>query len=235
MTPILVTGGGKGIGREICRHLAQGGHDLVIHYRKSKSEALHTAEECLKKQVAVETLYGDFTTLESLNLFIATYLDRFPESRGIVNNVGDYLIASLKETPQESWLSLFQSNLFAPIFLIQALLPSLIASQGSIVNLGVAGLNTTAKMKTAAYAAAKSALLHYTRSLAKELASEHVRVNMVSPGYTETSVDLEDSSKPPFGRSAYLSEVAYLVATLFSKETAYITGQNIEVAGGVGL
>jgi NAD(P)-dependent dehydrogenase (short-subunit alcohol dehydrogenase family) len=77
--------------------------------------------------------------------------------------------------------------------------------------------------------------LFYTISLAKELASKEVRVNMVSPGFMENAVDLPDFSALPLKRPAFLKEVAQVVGYFFDSKNAYITGQNIEVAGGVGL
>ena len=233
---ILVTGAGKGLGAEICRHLATNGHDVAIHYRFSKEEAILVAEECRQQDVSVDTIQGDFDTPASLDSFIAHYLDRFPDTKGLVNNVGNYLLASSTAATTDQWFALFQTNFFASVFLTNALLPSLKAHRGSVVNLGVTGLQMSrAFTKATVYAATKSALLFYTVSLAKELAKDFVRVNMVSPGYLENGTDLKNPSELPFNRPAYLHEVAHVVASFFDPQNVYITGQNIEVAGGIGL
>jgi len=233
MRPILVTGAARGLGAEICRHLAKRGHDLVIHYKRSEKEALQLAEECRSYQVLVETLYGDFSLQESLNTFIFRLLKNFPHIKGLVNNVGNYLIAPLLETKFGEWQDLFQVNFFTPLVLSQALVPSLLEQKGTILNIGVSGLQTNRGFtKTTAYAASKSTLLFYTLSLAKELASAGVRVNMLSPSYMENAVDLKPASSFPLKRPALLSEVACVAAFLFEEESAYITGQNIEITGG---
>jgi NAD(P)-dependent dehydrogenase (short-subunit alcohol dehydrogenase family) len=238
---ILVTGGGKGLGAEICSHLARAGHNVVIHYRTSEQEAKRVAEQCHSYGVFAETIQGDFATQDSLESFIDRYLTLFPKTKGIINNVGDYLIAPSVGTTSLQWLSLFQTNFFSPVFLTQALLPSLKALKGSVVNLGVSGLRASrAFTKTTAYATTKAALLFYTISLAKELAEEGVKVNMVSPGFLDHSIEdknalFKDPSELPFKRPATLFEVAYLVASFFDPHNSYITGQNIEVAGGIGL
>ena len=125
MIPILVTGGAKGLGAAICRCLAQKGHDLVIHYKKSEQDARDLAQECRQHHVLVETIQGDFCTVTSVESFIERYHDRFPHTKGLVNNVGNYLIASACATTHAQWLSLFQTNFFAPVFLTQSLVPAL--------------------------------------------------------------------------------------------------------------
>ena len=230
MKPILVTGAAKNLGAAIARQLAAAGHDVVIHFRSSEKEAKQLADE-----IKAEIVYGDFSTLESLNAFIADYKMRFPQTKGIVNNVGNYLIAPSIKTDQGQWLDLFQTNFFAPVFITQALLPELRTQKGTVVNIGVSGLNANrAITKAVAYAATKTALHFYTHSLAKELAPD-IRVNMVSPGYLENAIDALEPEDLPFKRLGTPQELAALVAYLFDPKSSYITGQNIEVAGAVGL
>ncbi|MCH9627987.1 MAG: 3-oxoacyl-[acyl-carrier-protein] reductase FabG [Chlamydiales bacterium] len=230
MRPILVTGGAQGFGAEICRQLANQGHDVVIHYRNSVSQANQVAKECQKLGVKAEVIQGDFLAIEP---FIEEYLTRFSQTKGLVNNVGNYLIAPLSQTELSAWRALFETNFFAPLSLTQALIPMLKKVQGTIVNIGTCGLSTQRPlMHASAYAATKSSLLFYTRCLAKELAPSHVRVNMVSPGILETSID---SDQMPMGRRARLEEAASAVVFFFAESSRYITGQNLDVAGGYAL
>ena len=99
--------------------------------------------------------------------------------------------------------------------------------------MGVTGLDRAITI-TPAYTMTKAALYSYTRSLAKELAPSKVKVNMISPGVMENSIDLENHTLP-MGRPAYLAEVARVACWLLREENSYITGQNIEIAGGFGL
>ena len=232
----LVTGGAKRLGAEICQTLAASGHNIVVHYHNSHDDAINVQAACKKLGVEAELLQGDFSTQETTQKFIDAYLSQFTETEHLINNVGNYLIKSALNMPLKEWYDLFQTNLHAPFALIQALTPSLKKQQGSIVNIGIAGMNhLPADTYATAYSITKASLLMLTKSVAKELAPDHVRVNMVSPGYIDNAVDLPDPSRLPMGRPATTQEVARAVEFLINKDNAYITGQNIEVSGGVRL
>lgn len=233
----LVTGGAKHLGAELCRTLAASGYDIVVHYNKSRNQAEEIADFCRKQGVNAATIQGDFSSKEKTLAFIGTYLQNFPDTKNLINNMGNYLVKSSLKTFLDEWYDLFQTNLHAPFTLIQALIPSIKQNQGSIVNIGVAGIdNVRADTYSTAYRCTKLSLLMLTKSLAKELASSKVRVNMVSPGYLESSVDLPpDLKKLPMGSPIKFSEVATSVVFLLSPQCGQITGQNIEVAGGVQL
>lgn len=235
MRPILVTGGAKGLGAEIAVQLAANGHDVLIHFRNSKKEAEEVVKRCEAFGVSARALQGDFATHEMLKKLIEE-LSVYSQVKGIVNNVGNYLIAPLKETENSDWSALFQTNFFAPVFLTKTLLPSICEQKGGIVNIGVVGLNSArAFLQAAAFTATKSALWSYTRSLAKEMAPHLIPVNMVSPSYLENAVDLPNLDTLPMKRSVSLRDAAKLVSLLFEEESRSITGQNIEITAGVGL
>ncbi len=233
----LITGAAKKLGAEISRTLAQRGHNIVIHFRSSEKEALEVAKECQSFGVETICIQGDFSTVESTKKFIAAYLKKCPASEILVNNVGNYILKPLTATDVEEWMDLYQTNLNTPFMLTQALLPSLKKAHGSIINIGVAGArNFRANVNAPAYVSSKQALWSMTLSLAKELASCQVRVNMVSPGYLEDAIDLpDDPATLPMGRAAKYREVALAVAFLLNQDSKYITGQNLEIAGAVGL
>lgn len=233
----LVTGGAKRLGAEICRTLAGQGHHLVIHYNKSKQEAIEVADACKEMGVHAEYLHGDFSTGDSTQAFLNAYLAKFESTENLINNVGNYRIDSALNTPAEDWYSLFQTNLHAPFKLIQGLSPSLAINKGSIINLGVAGIEAVrADTYHTVYGLTKLSLWMLTKSLAKELAPSLVRVNMVSPGYLDNSSDLmNNGSSLPMKRACTLREVADVIAFLLKQDNNYITGQNIEVSGGVRL
>jgi len=225
---VLVTGGAKGIGAAICLALAEQGHNIVIHYRKSQKSAQEVADRCREIGVHAEIIEGDFSSDLALKDFIDRYLQQFDSTSGLVNNAGEYLIAPSLETEASSWRSLFEVNFFAPVFLTQTLASSLEV----VVNLGQVGLERGYKT-IAAYGASKAALLSVTRSLSRELAPRGVRVNMVSPGYVETTAGEIQVERLPMERMATPCEIASAVAFFFRKESSYITGQNLEVAGGL--
>lgn len=233
----LVTGGAKNLGSVICQNLAEQGYPVVVHYRNSLKEAEDTVKKCLKFKVPVEYVQGDFSTYESTQKFLDEYQKRFSETQILINNIGNYFVGSAMATPVEQWYGLFQTNLHAPYLLVRGLLASIKKSQGSIINIGIAGLNTLrADVYSTAYSLTKSGLLMLTKSLAAELAAEQVRVNMISPGYLEKAVDLpKNLEKIPMQRPGSYQEVADMILYLLSDKARYITGQNIEVAGGTRL
>lgn len=237
MSWTLVTGAAKGVGKAIVERLAMEGRDLVIHYNTSQKEAEALANWCRAYSVRAEIIQGDFSTERGVMTFIENYLFRFSETEILINNVGNYVVQTALETPMSLWRDLFETNVFAPVALTQALMPTLIQSKGSIINLGVAGLlGVRGDLHSTAYTLTKQVLYGLTLSLSKQYANKHVRVNMISPGHLENSVSLpKDLSVIPMQRPGLLSEVAALVSFLISKEAAYITGQNIEISGGLKL
>lgn len=234
----LVTGGARGLGAEICTALAARGHNILIHYKSSMQEAQIVKELCLQKGNEADVIQGDFSTTDSVNKFLERLHKRFPNSiKALVNNVGNYTISSPLKTSDDEWQALFQTNLHAPIALIRSLMPTLIRKGGAVVNIGVAGINhVPAEIYSTAYTASKLALWMTSKTLAKEFAHHHVRVNMVSPGLLENAVDKEKILKlVPMMRAGTLTEVALVVAFLLAEENSYITGQNIEIGGGIRL
>ncbi len=234
MNRVLVTGGAVRLGAQICRTLAQKGWDVVVHYRSSQQEAESLVKELCTYGVEAESLHGDLGTVEGVRAFLNAYLARFKETYGLVNNIGSYAIASALNTSAEQMQELFQTNLQVPLMLVQGLLPALKEQKGRVVNLGMTGAQLVAANTYAtAYNMVKLALTMLTKSLAKECLGSQVTVNMVSPGYLENAVDLPPSL--PMGRPAQCEEVARVVGFLMERENGYITGQNIEIAGGVRL
>lgn len=234
MKTTLVTGGAKHLGAAICKALAKEGYSVVIQYRNSFKEAEQLVKECKKYNVDADCIQGDFSTLELTQKFIQDYKNKFPETLHLINNVGDYAIGSSLQTNIDQWYYLFQVNLHTPYLLIRELLPSIKKLKGSIINIGISGLNSNrADTYSTAYDITKLGLLQLTKSLALELAPDHVKVNMISPGYLETSIDLPKKlSHIPMNRLGKNQEVADLVLYLLSEKADYMTGQNIEIAGG---
>jgi len=233
----LVTGGSKRLGAEICKTLASNGYNILVHYNKSQKEALEIVHECKKLGVSADCISGDFASMPTLEDFIVRLTQSFPDISCLVNNVGNYIVGSVLATTPQQWNELFQVNLHAPYALIHSLIGSIKKNQGAIINIGIAGINhIPADLYSTAYTNTKLSLWMLTKSLAKDLASDRVTVNMVSPGYLDNAIDLPlDLTLLPMKRAATTNEVARVVAFLVDKENDYITGQNIEVSGGVRL
>ena len=229
----LVTGGAKRLGAALCLALAEKGHSVVVHFNHSQKEALEVVANCQAMGKQAAAIQGDFSSVATVEDFVERYLQQFPQTVALINNVGDYLIRSALQTPIEEWMHLFQVNLHTPFILTQALAPTLIQNKGQIINIGVSGLKRqTAHTYATAYTLSKEGLWGLTLAFARELAPQGIRVNMVSPGQLIFSVD---QHQIPMHRPAYCWEVCRVVNFLLDPESAYITGQNIEIAGGLGL
>lgn len=231
----LVTGAAHGLGAAICEVLAKKKHHLLIHYRNSEQQANTLVETYLKEGIRCKAIQGDFSSTAGVEKFIQD-CSSFP-IKYLINNVGEYLKGNPLETPVEEWAKLFQTNLNTPIALCQAFSSEIVKWKGSILNIGVAGLDhIPSDTYTTAYSASKLSLLMFTKALAKQLASSGVNVNMLSLGYLEISVDLPKNSELlPMKRLGKLSEAAEVAAFLLDENNRYITGQNLEIAGGVRL
>lgn len=231
----LITGAAKGVGRAIALDLAAHGYPVVVHFCTSREEALEVVAECRALGSAAEAIQGSFSTRQETAAFIERYLEKFPETQNLINNVGNFFVGTSMETPEEIWHDLFQTNVHAPFALIQRLAPSLKANSGSIVNIGFAGISYQyTSVHCAAYDVTKAALWRMTRELALEFAADRVRVNMVSPGHLENTVN-SLRAELPLKRLGTLTEVARVVRFFLEESSEYVTGQNIEVSGGVRL
>lgn len=228
----LVAGGAKHLGANLCLSLAEKGYSVAIHYNTSKQEALALSLQCKKIGVDSLCIQGDFSSVETTNDFCARYSAKELETTLFIYNVGNYLTKSALHTSTVEWTSLFQTNLHAPFILSSSLSASLIKNKGQILYIGTPGLNRhRANTYATAYTLTKQGLLSLTLSLAKELAPHKVRVNMVSPGVLTLS---QDSPPIPMQRRATCGEVCRVALFLIDPASEYITGQNIEVAGGLG-
>ena len=232
----LVTGGAVRLGAEICRAVARTGRNVAIHYRKSEKQALLLQEELVQYGVHAQSVQGDFSTPKSTEQFLDRYFSCCAETDVLINNVGNYLVGPASTVSVEELAVLFQVNTMAPLQIIQGLLPSLKKNRGHVVNIGMAGTHAAfANTHATAYNLTKLSLTMLTKSLAKELAP-HISVNMVSPGYLESSTEMpSDLSRIPSGRLAQLQEVAEAICFFITGQKEYITGQNLEVAGGIRL
>lgn len=230
----LVTGGACRLGAAICRALAKKGKNIAIHYHTSQQQAHALEKELTTLGVFAKSIQGDFSTLESCEAFATCYTSQFRDTESLIHNVGPFQLDSPATASPYTLEKLFRLNTLAPLLLTQKLLASLKQHQGHLIYIGMVGADQNcAHTHAFSYDLTKHALSLLTQSLAKELAPHGIRVNMVSPGYLEESIDAPKSKTIPLGRVGQFAEVAQAVAFLLS--THYITGQNLEVAGGVRL
>jgi 3-oxoacyl-[acyl-carrier protein] reductase len=153
----------------------------------------------------------------------------------LVQNVGIYHTGPLLALPTKELRHLFEINTFSTVQLMQAALPLFSSQGGSFIAVGYSGMQAiTGSAHNAAYLASKTALLCLVKSLALELAPQRIRVNMVSPGILDNSVELPKDVKAfaPLGRLGNTADIAEAIAFLASDKASYITGTNLDIAGG---
>ncbi len=233
----VVTGGARRLGRHLCTALAARGYDVVILYRESEADA-----RSLERQIADTGRRARALVVDvSVNTQVATVFADIAAHEGrvdlLVNNVGNYNPQHVTKLDPSVWDATLATNLSGAYYCCFHAL-ALMASGGSIVNIGMAGLEgIRANVHGADYYVSKTGLLVLTRALAAAYAEKNIRVNMVSPGQLDNSVDLpspEDIGRwVPLGRAGALHDIAQAVGYLL--EASYVTGVNIDVAGGYRL
>ena len=233
----VVTGGARRLGRHLCTALAARGYDVVILYRESEADA-----RSLERQIADTGRRARALVVDvSANTQVATVFADIAAHEGrvdlLVNNVGNYNPQHVTKLDPSVWDATLATNLSGAYYCCFHAL-ALMGSGGSIVNIGMAGLEgIRANVHGADYYVSKTGLLVLTRALAAAYAEKNIRVNMVSPGQLDNSVDLPSPEEigrwVPLGRAGALHDIAQAVGYLL--EASYVTGVNIDVAGGYRL
>lgn len=237
----LVTGGSRGIGREISKKLATGGYYVFVNYNRGSDAAAETVKECEALGGKAEIIGFDVAQSEAVN----TALDAIKAKAGrldvLVNNAGISKDGLLLRFKDEDWMQTIATNLSGAFYCARAAAKLIMKSPaGRIINVS----SITAEMGNpgqAAYVSSKAGLIGLTKSMAKELASRGVTVNCITPGFIETEMTgklNEDQKKNylqgiPLGRFGAAAEVADLVSFLAGEGSAYITGQVIGINGGL--
>lgn len=238
---IVVTGGSRGIGAAIVKHLSEQGAQVAFTYSSREESA---------QQVA-HTLTGDghfyikmdISSENSVNEAVEHILEKWPEIDGVVNNAGitkDQLLIRMKA---EDFDSVVNTNLRGTFLVTKAFTKSMMkARKGSIVNI-VSIIGETGNAGQANYAASKAGTIAFAKSCALELASRNIRVNNVAPGYIGTemtevlSEDVKNKilEKVPMNKIGEGIDIANAVRFLLSDDSKYITGHTLDVNGGMHM
>ena len=233
---VLVTGGVRGLGLAVARRLASDGDRVHLVYRSSEGLAREREAEFEGR-----VHRADVTDEASVAELFRTITEREGRLDVLVHAVGEYCAAPLAETSVADWRRMFVSNVESTVLVADAARSLLRASRGCLLTFGIAGLDgLSARTRTAAYAAAKSALLVYLRSFAREEAPFGVRANMLSPGVIPHDHAAAEAHDPaliatiPMGRAGTPSEIADVAHFLCSDAASYVTGADVPVAGGWG-
>ena len=235
---ILITGANRGIGHNILKKIATCGY-TVIGTSRSKDGA-NTISETLKNSNG-KGIVMDVTNQESINTCVSQIKEDYGVIYGLVNNAGITNDNLLMRMSDEQWNTVIETNLTSLYRVTKSVVKDMMkARAGRIINIGsIVGMMGNAGQSN--YSATKSGLLGFTKSLAREVSSRNINVNAISPGFIDTDMtralskeQIEALTKNiPLGRIASPDEVSSVVAFLLSEDSSYITGENINVNGGL--
>ncbi|HLT07542.1 MAG TPA: SDR family oxidoreductase [Cyclobacteriaceae bacterium] len=243
----LITGGSRGLGRNMALAIAKKGMDVVLTYNSNKEKADEVVKEihALGKEAMAFQL--DTRNVHSFDDFVQSLTKTLEEKTGsskfdfLINNAGTALYAPIPAVTEAQLDDIFNIHFKGVFFLTQKSLP-FINEGGAIINVS-SGLARMTLPGSSVYAAAKSAVETFTRYLAKELGDRKIRANAIAPGAVETDfgggrtrdnkeVNALIASNTALGRAGLPDDIGGVVAFLCSEEAYWINGQRIEVSGG---
>lgn len=238
----VVTGASKGIGAEIAIHLAAEGAAVVVNYSSSKEGAERVVKKIIEKGGKAIAVQANVSQQKDIKNLFSETVKSFGKVDILVNNAGVYEFAMLDEVTTEHFHKMFDLNVLGLILASQEAAKHLGKNGGSIINIGsVAG--TTSPPSAVVYAATKAAVDSITKTLAKELGSQKIRVNAINPGLVETEGvhrigfhegDFKKSveENTPLGRIGQPDDIAPAAVFLASDDSKWITGETLFISGG---
>lgn len=239
---VFVTGAARGIGKEIAMKMAREGYDVAINYRTMNDELEHLKTE-IETNFGVKCAFvqGDVSKFEDAEKMVKETVEQLGKIDVLVNNAGITKDGLLMRMSKEDFESVVDINLVGTFNVTRNVIPLMIKQKsGRIINISsVVGVTGNAGQTN--YSASKAGIIGFTKSLAREVASRNILVNAVAPGFIATDMTsvLSDTVKEsintqiPLKRMGTAEDVANLVKFLASEDSAYITGQVINVDGGM--
>lgn len=237
----IITGASRGIGKEVAKKFAENKYNLVLNYASDKIDVENLKKEFEQYKVEVECIKANVANFSECEQMVKVAIEKYGKIDVLVNNAGitrDNLLMRMKEQDFDDVINV---NLKGTFNMTKNVVPFMMKKRyGKIVNVSsVVGIVGNAGQCN--YSASKAGIIGFTKSMAKELASRNINVNAIAPGFIATDMTsvLQDSVKEninaqiPLKRMGLPREVANLIYFLASEESDYITGQVINVDGGM--
>jgi acetoacetyl-CoA reductase len=237
----VITGGTGGIGTAICQRFAKEYQVIACYFKNGNhEEAKRWQEEQRQAGFDVDIVYGDISHFADCEKLVSLVMERYGRIDVLVNNAGITSDKSLKKMTPDQWQHVIDSNLTSVFNMTRNVLPAMIErNYGRIIS--ISSINgRKGQIGQCNYAASKSALYGFTKSLAQEVAKNGITVNTISPGYIQTHMldnvkeDVLESiiANIPVGRLGKASEIADAIAFLASPGSGFMTGANLDINGG---
>lgn len=239
----VISGSSRGIGRAIAIMLAEAGSDIVVNYVSNEAAAQEVVAKITSMGVRAKAYKADVSKAAETDAMIQAAQEHFGTIQVLVNNAGITRDRSFLKMTREQWREVLLVNLDGPFNLTGALLPGMIESGwGRVINI-TSIVSQMGNFGQSNYAVAKGGLVAFTRALSREVALKNVTVNAVSPGFIETDMTAVVPEKlldivremTPMGRLGLPEEVAHAVRFLAAPRASFITGQVINVNGGMHM
>lgn len=241
----VVTGGSRDIGRAVSLKLAAEGAKVVVNYFDSEDDANETVTAIKNAGGEAIAVHADVTKKSDIDSMVAKTIEAFGNQVDILINVAGGLFArkTIEEMDEEFYDLLMNVN-FKSVFLVTQAFKPYLVSGSAIVNFASQAARDGGGPGAALYAASKGAVMTYTRSLAKEFGPQGIRVNALNPGmiatrfhddFTKDQVRANVAAGTPLRREGKAEEVADLVAYLVSDEASFLTGNNVDINGGLAF
>ena len=239
----IVTGASRGIGRAIALELARRGVKVIVNYNTSPDEAEAVVAAIRDLGSEAQALQADVSKMDAAAGLIKAALETFGDLHILVNNAGITRDGLIMTMGQQEWEQVIQTNLGSTFFCSKAAVRHMMRKRyGRIINISsISGIMGNAGQTN--YSASKAGQIGFTKALAREVASRNITVNAIAPGFIETDIwttvpeDIQANMKDviPLGRIGQAEEVAQAVAFLASDQAGYITGQILNVDGGMAM
>jgi 3-oxoacyl-[acyl-carrier protein] reductase len=238
---VLVTGGASGIGKACALTFAQAGYNVVVNYGHSEQAALEVTKQCIELGVEAFAVKADVSKKDEVDAMVDLTLKTFGSIDVLINNSGITKDNLLLRMTSEDFSDVLDVNLLGTFHCIKAVVkPMMKARKGKIINMASV-IGQIGNIGQANYAASKGGIIALTKSVARELASRNVTCNAIAPGFIQTRMTdvLSDEVKNgilgqvPMARLGQPEDVANVALFLASDAANYITGQVINVDGGM--